>query len=86
MIRDSVRVRWLLTVRRIRIDRGPAWPRSPSASVAIDWDVAVTLARPSFQPLYAALYCGAGGDGVHGVATYFGLMPRIEDSNNLPAY
>jgi len=62
----------------------PAWPRSPSASVAIDWDVAVTLARPSFQPLYAALYCGAGGDGVHGVATYFGLMPRIEDSNNRP--
>ena len=55
MIRDSVRVRWLLTVRRIRIDRGPAWPRSPSASVAIDWDVAVTLAQPSFQPLYAAL-------------------------------
>ena len=32
----------------------PAWPRSPSASVAIDWDVAVTLARPSFQPLYGS--------------------------------
>jgi len=27
----------------------PAWPRSPSASVAIDWD-----ARPSFQPLYGS--------------------------------
>jgi len=80
MIRDSVRVSGRVgTVSRRRRVVGylpfdgdgsastgaPAWPRSPSASVAIDWDVAVTLARPSFQPLYAALYCGAGGDGVH---------------------
>jgi hypothetical protein len=42
--------------------------------VAIDdGDVAVTLA-PRFHPLYAALYCGAGGDGNLGVATYFGLV------------
>ena len=35
--------------------------------------VAVTLGS-RFHPLYAALYCDAGGDGDHGVATYFGLV------------